>query len=181
MPILGILASSFPAAGGAFESIASASGTGSSTTITFTSIPSTYKHLQIRFMYYTATAGDNCLMRFNSDTGTNYARHQLHGNGSSATASGAATQSALRADANVTGSLTDRANVAIIDIQDYASTSNYKTVRLFTGVDNNGSGDVCIASGLWMSASAITSISLFTLAFNFTTSTVASLYGIKGA
>jgi hypothetical protein len=49
--ILGIIASSklgVPA--GAYESIASATGTGSSATITFSSIPSTYQHLQILYL-----------------------------------------------------------------------------------------------------------------------------------
>ena len=59
MPILGLLASAISgnlfAPSGAYDSIATASGTGSSATISFTSIPSTYTHLQIRGIWNTTT------------------------------------------------------------------------------------------------------------------------------
>ena len=71
-----------------FESIATATGTGSSGVITFSSIPSTYKSLQIRYMSKDTNASDGVLnpkIQFNSDTGNNYAYHELRGDGTSAT------------------------------------------------------------------------------------------------
>jgi len=70
------------AGAGAFESIATLSGSGVST-VTFSSIPSTYKHLQVR-MFGQAAGGSGGVvrMRFNGDTGTNYTAHYLTGYGS---------------------------------------------------------------------------------------------------
>ena len=58
-----------------FDSIASATGTGSSGTITFSSIPQTYKHLQIRGIgrLDVVTGGVSTRIRLNGDTTSNYA------------------------------------------------------------------------------------------------------------
>lgn len=168
----------------AFESIASATGTGSSGNITFSSIPGTYQHLQIRLIGRdgAGTGTSNFGIQINSDTGSNYTRHNLRGNGSSATAGGSTSTSSISASllplsnqtANIMG-------VSIVDIHDYASTSKYKTVRVFGGVDLNGSGTVELDSGLWMSTSAITSITLIPGWTTWTTNTTIALYGIKGS
>ena len=171
---------SFAAAGPAFESIASATGTGSSGTITFSSIPSTYTSLQIRYQFFTSVAGNALRVRFNGDTGTNYARHNLYGNGTTVSAGGNATQSFLTPGSNANGPSATSPVVGIIDIHNYSSTTQYKTLRGLSGVDQNGAGDVNLNSGLWLSTSAITSIELYTGSSNWTTSTVFSLYGIKG-
>ena len=167
---------------GSFESIATATGTGSSPTITFSSIPSTYKHLQIRYMG-AASGVDRLFMRFNSDSAQNYASHMVLGYGSGATTNVSTTSNQIAwagyvMDTNV--SATTMA-VGVIDIHDYASTTKNKTTRTTTGYDLNGSGIMAIASGLWMSTSAITSITLFPQnSPNWTTSTRFALYGIKG-
>ena len=180
MPILGILASSFPAASGAFESIASATGTGSSGTITFSSIAGTYQSLHIRGQYRPTTSYHGLYIRINSDTGSNYASHTLNGTGTSAVASGSASQTYIYTNYE---NATDAYYAdLIIDIHDYASTTRNKTVRFFTGVDKNGTGSsITLGSGLWMSTSAITSVSLIADTGSFNTATTFALYGIKGA
>jgi len=175
---------------GAYEAIASAAGTGSSGTITFSSIPATYQHLQIRCILRNdeaANAYRDLRIRLNGDTGTNYNAHLLYGDGTSAIAT-------HRADANtytyITAGLDSyprdlvTANVmgvAIIDIHDYASTTKNKTTKQFLGVDNNGAGRVFMSSGLWRSTSAVTSVSIISEAGNWTTQSQFALYGIKGA
>lgn len=186
MLIHGVIASSYKA-GGSFESIATATGTGSSGTITFSSIPSTYKHLQIRYIGRSDEVATvrNLNIRLNGDTGTNYVYHNLTGDGSTATAAGvtAVAQMLVRpipaasASANIMGA-------GIIDIHDYASTTKNKTVRTFVGADaNTASTDwkVSLFSGLWLNTAAITSISLIAQSGNFTTDSTFALYGIKGA
>lgn len=171
----------------AFESIATATGTGSSGTITFSSIPSTYKHLQIRYIGRSDEVATvrNLNIRLNGDTGTNYVYHNLTGDGTTATAAGvtAVAQMLVRpipaasASANIMGA-------GIIDIHDYASTTKNKTVRTFVGADaNTASTDwkVSLFSGLWLNTAAITSISLIAQSGNFTTDSTFALYGIKGA
>ena len=189
MPILGITASSILKSTASFESIASANGTGSAGNITFSSIPATYKHLQIRYISKdTSTAGDTILnpeIRFNSDSGSNYAYHEIRGNGSGVDANRGATQtkiiimgSSLRevSASNIFG-------VAIVDIQNYSSTTQNKTLRYFSGIDtNNGAAGqrVSLGSGLWINTAAITSIEIIPGVSNFTTTSTFALYGIKG-
>ena len=188
MPILGIIASSTLVAAGDFESIATATGTGSNTTLTFSSIPGTYQYLQLRLLTRANDGGSNNAVinvRFNSDTGSNYTRHQLKGDGSSASAFGAASQTQAFITSGSAGSnaLANAMGVSVVDIHDYANTSKYKTVRSLTGMDlNSVDGQILLTSSVWMDTNAITSISIFhNSGETFTTSTVASLYGIKGA
>lgn len=175
---------------GAYESIASATGTGSSGTITFSSIPSTYQHLQIRYIAKkTTTSHARLWVRFNSDSGTSYAVHSLNGDGFSATAGGAGSRTGgialgYTGGGNVCGSTpTNVMGAGIIDIHDYASTTRNKTVRAFSGVEtnNSGSGDrINLDSGLWISTSAISSVTLYLDGSNFATTSQFALYGIKG-
>jgi hypothetical protein len=156
-------------------------GTATST-VTFSGIPSTYKHLQIRFIAIpTSTAAIYRIRgQFNSDTGNNYATHLLYGGGASAAAAAASTTNQFTAGSSVLGLTTNQVVVGILDIFDYSNTNKYKTARILAGGDFNGSGEVDLNSGLWMNTAAITSISLY-----FDTTTVAtnsrfSLYGIRG-
>ena len=166
-----------------FESIATATGTGSSPTITFSSIPSTYKHLQLRILGRTDNASTGALVEafVNGDTGQNYAFHRLQADGTSASANGGASQFSIQSLIRATGA-SAAANImtaSIIDIHDYTSTTKAKTIRSFYGFDFNGSGNVYLGSGLWTSTSAVTSLTLTAVA-NWTTNSVFSLYGIKG-
>jgi len=178
--VLGSLSSGVAASTSSYESIATITAN-SGTTATFTSIPAGYASLQIR--YYAARDGGsgNLNMRFNSDTGSNYADHYLYGTGAVAQAGADTSQTRINYVGPVKDSAYDYKGVGIIDILDYANTSKYKTTRHFSGVDINASGgQVWLSSGLWMSTSAITSITFDLLGDTFGTSTFA-LYGIKGA
>jgi len=186
--ILGSLSSGVAASTSSYESIASATGTGSSGTITFSSIPATYSHLQIRCIARTDTgfATDFIQFRFNSDTGSNYTYHGIEGDGSS-TYNFAGTSQTVAFDTTITGSgaSSNTMGTAIIDILDYANTSKYKTVRTIGGQDQNSSsnlGIIRLMSNLWLSTSAINRIDLTSYrSANWTTSTTFALYGIKGA
>ena len=178
---------------GAFESIVTANGTGSSSVITFSSIPSTYQHLQIRFIAKNSVAqnwanASRLFIRFNSDTGSNYAWHRLAGDGSTVAGTSGASQSSIYTDYCVAangGSITNIHGTGIIDLHDYAVTTKNKTIRTFTGSDANNISyypAIGVTSGLWMNTSAITSITLTDeSSSNFLSSSVFSLYGIKGA
>jgi len=174
-----------PVTPSSFESIATATGTGSSGTITFSSIPSTYKHLQIRFIVFSNVDGSNVGFQFNGDTGNNYTQHQLYGGTYPTTAAKGANANTAQPkgwagsyDAGTRGSYP---TVGIIDIVDYASTTKYKTVRVLVGTDTNGTAnqEVTLDSSLWLNTAAINSITLL-IGGNYTTSTQFALYGIKG-
>ena len=169
---------------GAFESIATTLGTGSSATISFSSIPATYKHLQIRFIARVTNAdtANNQFLQFNSDTGANYSWHLIEGDGAAATSNGLANYnytfagrvSAATAAAGIMG-------VGIIDILDYANTNKYKTIKTLSGQDRNGGGVARFDSGNWRNTAAITSIQLINSSTtNYTTDSQFALYGIKG-
>jgi len=191
---LGSFAQGVSAGGGAFESIASATGTGSSNEITFSSIVGTYKHLQIRAIARTtntSTSAGRLDIRFNGDTGSNYTIHNLTGDPSSGTpvtAEGYASQTELeiRGMGSAGGSmLSNTMAVHIIDIHDYSSTTRNKTMRAFSGIDDNDTNQmsrVGLHSGVWMNTSAITSITLRNPSGgSWSTQTQFALYGIKGA
>ena len=177
---VGIMDGAGGAAGGSYESIASAVGTGSSNTITFSSISSSYKHLQIRGIVFNST-GDYLYLQVNSDTGNNYSQHFLQGTGSSVSAGGSASTSYFRFDNLNSSTAASNGDVFIIDLIDYASTTKNKTMRAFAGIDTNGAGTVTLSSSAWLNTSAINSLTIGTInSNNFSTTTRISLYGIKG-
>ena len=178
MRILGVTASSILKVTGSYESIATVNGTGSSGTITFSSIPSTYKHLQIRTLA-NDNSGNALYMQLNSDTGSNYTNHRLQGNGATTAAAGAGSQTE-NFWVGYASYVASNYGVSIVDLHDYSSTSKYKTMRSLIGYDINGGGLILLGSGLWMSTSAITSISIVSSGGNFTTASAFSLYGING-
>ena len=169
------------AAAGAYESIATISGSGVST-ITFSSIPSTYKHLQIRMFGQAAGgSGGTVRMRLNGDTGSNYTAHYLAGYGSTVGAGGNVSLNNMYTygySSNVNSFFSN-----IVDIIDYASTTKNKTLRMFGGYDSNGvnSQQINLFSYLWLNTNAITSITIYGDGGNFSSTTRFSLYGIKGA
>ena len=181
-PILGILASSGAVAGGSYESIATTVvGSGGSSSIDFSSIPSTYKHLQIRYIARSTRAATDTQvnMRFNGAT-SGYSAHILYGDGSSVSGSGYPSQSFINMnDIPAANAGSNIFNAAVVDILDYASTAKNKTVRSLIGRDLNGSGLVLLHSGLYQSTSAISSITIYPAADNFAQYSSFALYGIK--
>ena len=186
--LAGIIASSggAAAAGTSYESISTVTvGSGGTSSITFSSIPSTYQHLQIRFMARTTRSlgFDPFLIRMNSDTtAANYASHALYGSGSSAVSNYTSGESGtfhyLVSAATSTASVF---GAAVIDVLDYANTNKYKTTRSLAGYDGNGSGYICLNSGLWMNTNAITTLTIVPfVGSNFVEYSSFALYGIKG-
>lgn len=173
----------------AYESIATATGTGSSATVSFTSIPSTFTHLQIRAIARdTSSINDSYGAKFkiNSDAGSNYNSHYIAGSGSAVTA-GTQGASITPPNSMQTGGGGMPANIystIIIDLLDYKNTNKYKTARVLTGIEpNSTTGDTtAIQTVLWMNTNAITQIDITSdSGGNWTTATQFALYGIKGA
>lgn len=163
-------------------------GAGGSASITFSSIPSTYKHLQIRAIMrdQRATYGNSGqYLQFNSDTGANYSWHNLQGDTSNATARSGANQNQMYGNSAAGGGAPSNTfGVMVADILDYADTNKYKTVRMLSGVDINGTvagygGIVELMSGSWRSTSAITSITVAPSNPNWVQYSSFALYGIK--
>lgn len=190
-PILGIFASANQSqfiSTTSYESIATQTvGAGGAATVTFSSIPQTFKHLQIRGIARgTSTSTyDRVDYRFNSDSGTNYARHLILAGGISTPESYGYTGQTFGAAAYVSGATLNSAvfGAVVIDILDYTNTSKYKTVKSIGGADGNGSQTYMnLASAVWQSTSAITSITIGPIeaATNLAQYSSFALYGIKG-
>lgn len=161
---------------GDFESIATVSvGSGGSSTITFSSIPQTFTHLQLRYIAQ-KTSNGSMYIRFNGDTATNYTNHALYGNGSVA-----GVDANTGANGTDIGASDSSGNFAasVIDILDYKDTNKFTTIRQFFGRDYNGSGVVWLKSGLWLNTSAITSITLVPDSTNVVQNSHFALYGIR--
>lgn len=192
MPILGVLASGISGhlfnPTGSYTSIATATVDASgANTITFTSIPSTYTHLQIRWLARSAGAfnGDNFKITFNSDTASNYTQyHEILGDGSTAAAYNATTSTFTEVDQFAGGN--KAANIfgaGVIDILDYTNVNKNKVIRALSGYDANGTGAMVFGSGMWRNSSTAISSITFTTAQtgtpNFAQYTQLALYGIK--
>ena len=166
-----------------FESIATVTvGSGGQSTISFSSIPSTYTHLQIRSAAKSTSTGQAARLTFNSDTNSNYANHYLFSNGSSAPYAGGES-SVTRVNIYAFYADNSVSNVfgpAIVDILDYTNTNKNKVTRCLSGFDQTTAGNLGFQSGLWMNTSAITSITLAPQNGNWAQHSSFALYGIKG-
>lgn len=175
--LLGVLGQGVAGAATAesFYSIQTATVTsGGASSITFSSIPSIYTHLQIRCLVQANTGGNSALsLNFNSDTtASNYYRHALLGDGSSA--------STQEGQQFYVGSITDGGwAINIIDILDYKNTNKYKTTRILAGRENNSTGAVFFTSQLWKNTNAISTIDILPAAANFVQYSQIALYGVK--
>ncbi len=185
-------------AAGSYESIATITvGVGGASNVEFTSIPSTYTHLQVRGILQSNRSSyvvDNALYRFNSDTGSNYSIHTLFGGydtSPSVGAGGAANYSAGYLERAITTAVSNASifSTFVMDILDYANTNKYKTTRYLLGFDMNGTGGtdnyggtVSFGSASWRNTSAVTSILLAPhLGTKFNQYSHFALYGIKAA
>lgn len=186
MTILGVTASSQFISRVSYDSISTVTvGAGGVSNVEFTSIPSTYTHLQIRAYARTNRANndDQLKISFNADTAANYTAHQLYADRTTPQSFGLSS-AALNGQFGMVAAGAASANnvfgASIVDIIDYANTNKNKVIRCFCGVDWNTGGYTIFNSTTWLNTSAITSIKL--VPANGTTisqySSIA-LYGIR--
>lgn len=168
----------------AFDSIATVTLTGTQSTITFSSIPSTYTHLQLRYAGLSNNMGTQ-FMRINGDTNTNnYRTHYLVGvNGASVSGGYLDGRGAILGGGFGGQFSTSYPMVGVVDFLDYTNTAKYKVVRGIHGTDANNTGyggEAEIVSGIWSSGSAISQLEFYLDGgMNFTANTKYALYGIK--
>jgi hypothetical protein len=173
---LGILAS---ASGGAdYELITTSTVSGSSvSSVVFNSSSAwaNYKHLQLRLAGKPVANGATMWIQFNSDTASNYNYHYLYGQGSSATSGSGGNGNGVLVG-GVSGFPNGYFMAGIVDVLEFANTNKYKTTRALSG----GSSEIDLASGLWRSTSAITSMTVYFTGTNVDVGSRFSLYGLKG-
>jgi hypothetical protein len=165
-----------------YEPIATANGNGRGTTITFSSIPSTYTDLRVIIQATSPGSGQyvSPAIRFNSDSGANYNNTVLWGDGSSTGSYRVNSTTLIYAGPTQVSAQNTNPCVGIVDIFSYAG-STFKASLINGSVDNNGSGSVERIAGCWRNTTAINAISVVSQGAGFSTSTIVTLYGIKAA
>jgi hypothetical protein len=158
-----------------YEKIATTTLGSAAASITFSSIASSWTDISLIWSC-TGTTASSGLLRFNSDSATNYSWTYLAGNGSSPFTSRASSQTSLLMNGGVLS--TTNPSFSIVDIFSYAGSTN-KTVLIN---DNQGEqNSVFRFVGLYRSTSPITNISITASASTFAAGTTVTLYGIKAA
>jgi hypothetical protein len=175
-----------------FESIATQTVTGAGvTSVSFTSIPQTYTHLQIRASVRSNNvAAYDAFYIYNLDgsaVSSQMANHYIYGTGSSVGVNAYTAQfSAQMGFVPAANTLANNFGAGIVDILDYTNTNKNKTLRGFVGFDDNGntSGSPFItlssAYSAQLGTGAITNLT-FIINNSFAIGTKFALYGIKGA
>lgn len=185
MPILGVVASSLRAAadtGAMFPLQVVTVGPAGASSVSFTNIPSTYTHLQVRALIRMARSSvDYLTTTFNSGTAVT-GRHGIYGNGTTAGtngASGTGQDFGPYPDSSHSASIF---GALILDILDYSNTNKYKTYRFFSGNDRNGAGNVDLQSTTASTTSALSSIAFSSYyGDGFAANSQFALYAVKGA
>lgn len=143
--------------------------------VTFSSIPATYRDLQIVVSFAMSGTGSASRLRFNGDTGANYSGVWMGGQGSS-TASGS--------ESNATGSRvigysvgpTTGQQTFTLSVMDYSATDKHKSAL---SRYSDAGGDVQATATRWASNAAVTSVTIYdVLGQSFVTGSVFSIYGI---
>jgi len=154
---------------GTYQPLATVTLGSSASSVTFSSIPSTYKDL-ILTIVGTSSEITSIRIRPNGDTGANFSHVVMRGNGS-ATDSYSSSNSTAFLQAALT---TVQAN-NIVQIMDYSATDKHKTALVR---QNLSSLQVIAGAERWANTSAITSLVISTVSGTFSTACVFNLYGI---
>ena len=166
--------------GDVFELISTQVLASTASSVTFSSISSAYKHLQLRIVGRdTAAVGQVApTLQLNGDTGTNYSVHRVIGNGTSVVGFNSTSSTGILINSLPgASSATSIFGISIMDILDFSNTAKYKTVRMLGG--NIGlNAEVGLNSGLWMNTSAVTSITI-TASTAFAIGSRFSLFGVR--
>jgi hypothetical protein len=180
-----VVVASLFAPSGAYDSIATVTVSSPVASIQFASIPQTYTHLELRWMYRSTDVANTLSQPYwyvNNSRPATYASHWSRASNTSALSTGAASAQEVLLQFGTGGGATASVfGAGINTILDYTNTNKNKTHRGIGGVDLNGSGQMVINSGLIPFTAAITQIDIFPDSGNFAQYCKFALYGIKGA
>ena len=162
-----------------YTPIATTTLSGTSSGITFSSIPNTYTDL---ILVATAlfSSQQSYRMQFNSDTGTNYSSTLLEGNGSSAASYRYTNQNYFWTMNSLTGDSTAPAP-NIFNIMNYSNTTTNKTVLARENASGGTYPGTGAAVGLWRSTAAISTVLIYPGGGTFNSGSTFTLYGVKSA
>jgi hypothetical protein len=165
------------ASGGGMTSIASGSLSG--TSITLSSIPSTYKNLQLVLRDFTFSNTQNNV-KLTANSITNYSLAYLYSNTNNGALQSLYQQGVTEIYTFYNSVVqTPTASTLVYDIFDYANTSAYKVINMTAQGDRGGGAQALGINFASVNATAaITSLTIGTNGNNFSTGTY-TLYGVS--
>jgi hypothetical protein len=182
-PILGTIASSTRQglSSSSYESIATVFGTGSSTSVNLTSIPTGYSALQIRYSARTTGSGgaDQAVAVGSVTGGTEDFIDFYHYSVLTATTYNSGSGTDYLFNTTTGAAPANRFAAGFIDIPNY-DNANFKKVISSWGYVPLSAGYMFNASGLWNSTTAITNLRFTSTNGNWTSDSYFALYGLKG-
>lgn len=157
--------------------------------VTFSNLAqySDYQHLQIRMLVRSSHGGtdiDESIVRFNGDTGSNYALHQIYGTeGIAVTSTGQTSVSYMNPFICSKSENASTFGGVVMDILDPFETNKNKTVRALSGYYTSSASYrnlITLRSGFWNNTAAVNSIYIAPIQGpNWVAGSRFSLYGIK--
>jgi hypothetical protein len=144
----------------------------SAASVTFSSIPATYRDLVLVITCRTNVEAYPSA-RFNSDTASNYSRVGMSGDGSS-TYSYSGTLDRVSLNGYAASSNTTDYNT-ILQVMDYSATDKHKTA--LSRANNTGYATDALALR-WANTAAITSLQVYVTSATFNAGSTFSLYGV---
>lgn len=143
-------------------------------TITFSSISSSYTDLRLVIVATATSTSNNVNIRLNNDSGSNYSITRLSTNGSTVTTQRFSNRTQI--DSSLLGFQDTTPILLQLDVFSYTGSTN-KTVLLSQSEDNNGSGQVGKAVSLWRNTAVVNRIDIICTQ-NMDAGSTATLYGI---
>lgn len=160
-----------------YEPIATTTISGTTNTVTFSSIPATYTDIRIAVFLRGNFGSVQYIL--NSDTATNYSHTIFDGDGTTIS-SGRATSISYMLGTTASTSTFGVPTLCTLDLFNYAGSTN-KTALGSQSFDRNGAGIVSMWVTLWRSTSAVNSIQVNLGGGTDYVGSVVTLYGIKAA
>ena len=160
-------------------------GSGGTSSIDFSSIPSTYTDVLVLFSLRQDTDDRNIKITFNNSSSSIYSERVLTGSGGVVSSSNNSSQTrfAVGAGASPSPATANTFGNGMLYVPNYTNTSNNKSMSVSTASENNSDTNVgqVFYSGLWSSTSAINQITISPWASKFVQYSTATLYGIKNS
>lgn len=166
---------------GGYEALSTIKLTSNTSTVSFDGIPGGFRSIQVKFIAQNnrnSTWNGFLQLRINGNYTTKY--HTLTGNGTSVDALSGTPSNTTGYSLLASGTVSNTYGVGIVDIANYDSEKQYKTINVFSGNDCNGSGAVGYASQIYTSINPIHTITFEALdGYSITTNSQFALYGVR--
>jgi hypothetical protein len=139
-------------------------------------LPQTYRDLRLVIVARSSgSSTDYVSVSLNGDTGANYARIQMYGDGSTASSSGTSSN-IVQGTIPISTSASTDVGVMTLDFLDYSATDKHKP---WLTRNSRATTEAFAQGNRWMNSAAITSITLTTYTgSNFAAGSSFYLYGV---